>query len=797
MAPTVKIPNVLGRISDNELPEAIDNFHKSTSQTLTGLRSYPSKDELQAAATIWKNREYYENAARADIRDTPITLNDAERKAIVREADHAFSERGMSIVVATVSLSAYLQGFAQSSQNGANLFAELWIDRRADTNSTYFGLANATVYLSAAILGCPLAAPINSYFGRRGAIFVASMFIFISSIASSAIPLGTPGSTDPPRGWVLLSGIRIIGGVGMGLKAVSTPILAAEMAVGYWRGSFILMWQLWVAFGIMMSFIVNIGLNSIQGDDRRELKLRLIMGSPAVFALVLMLAVFKCPESFRYYMTPGIEQESDMEGRAIGLVPSNPNTNPSPDECEATQSGSDSPGSGGPNPGESNGQENVTARMSSERSHNILQLVIVSPFQGFGRSAWRYVVKYWRILQIRRLRNAAIAAGVVAFTQQLSGINVMAFYGGSMLIKAQDGNTLTDGEIHHAMVINVVFGMLNFLFCLPAIRYIDSLGRRKILLFTIPWMAVGMLAAAVSYGRVDIKVVAWWLYFHAIWYSPGMGPVPFVLAAESFPLAFRETGASMAISVNFLFAGVLAWLLPCLDRGIEVSGTLGVFAGLNLAAFILVFLLVEETGGVRLEALGIVFKEPKRDFMRFQVFEFMPWLGNFLIGRSRWEDRPARMINYEKRRVEVVPGADDRGPGGGVDGGVVNRVSFNRQSSEGPSSDDDDMRVAAKQTEDNLVLAPSNFWNEELSPKIEDIVTPMGKPCRADATTIVRIELEMLSRLWPSVVLRHLSPDYIISQPWYAEGDDRYGDKQSGGFIILLESPTPTGAWPG
>jgi len=53
-------------------------------------------------------------------------------------------------------------------------------------------------------------------------------------------------------------------------------------------------------------------------------------------------------------------------------------------------------------------------------------------------------------------------------------------------------------------------------------------------------------------------------------------------------------------------------------------------------------------------------------------------------------------------------------------------------------------RVAPKQTEDNLVLAPSNFWNEELSPKIEDIVTSMGKPCRADATTIVRIELEML-----------------------------------------------------
>ena len=46
-------------------------------------------------------------------------------------------------------------------------------------------------------------------------------------------------------------------------------------------------------------------------------------------------------------------------------------------------------------------------------------------------------------------------------------------------------------------------------------------------------------------------------------------------------------------------------------------------------------------------------------------------------------------------------------------------------------------RVAAKQTEDDLVLAPSDFWNEELSPKIADIANSIGKPCKADATTIV------------------------------------------------------------
>ncbi len=71
-------------------------------------------------------------------------------------------------------------------------------------------------------------------------------------------------------------------------------------------------------------------------------------------------------------------------------------------------------------------------------------------------------------------------------------------------------------------------------------------------------------------------------------------------------------------------------------------------------------------------------------------------------------------------------------------------------------------RVVAKQTEDDLVLAPSDFWNEELSPKVADIAKPTGKLCKADATTIVlsvndRTERDITKRFeelhidWPVV----------------------------------------------
>lgn len=88
----------------------------------------------------------------------------------------------------------------------------------------------------------------------------------------------------------------------------------------------------------------------------------------------------------------------------------------------------------------------------------------------------------------------------------------MAFYGGTTLVGITPGNVPDGGQILKAMVYNLIFGSINFLFCLPAIYYIDTLGRRKILLYTIPGMAIGLMAAAVSYDQVTIEVVAFWIF---------------------------------------------------------------------------------------------------------------------------------------------------------------------------------------------------------------------------------------------------------------------------------------------
>ncbi len=200
-------------------------------------RWLPSVDQEKVlrAARVAKDIRTYDDVAHDEDPNAgfhlDVTLTGVEKAALKAEKDTFFSQRGMAVVILTVSLAAFLQGFVQSSINGATLYLSIPDDHLG----WKLGAANASPWFSAALLGCWVSLPLNDRIGRRGSIAVASGLIFGSSI-------GLAFCTT----WQLLFGVRIINGIGMGIKAVSTPILASETSVGYWRGTSILAWQLWL-----------------------------------------------------------------------------------------------------------------------------------------------------------------------------------------------------------------------------------------------------------------------------------------------------------------------------------------------------------------------------------------------------------------------------------------------------------------------------------------------------------------------------------------------------------------------
>lgn len=195
------------------------------------------QEKVLRAARVAKDVRTYDDVARDENpsagNDLDVRLTTEEKHALKAEKDAIFSQRGMDIVILTVSLAAFLQGFVQSSINGASLYDYLFIQDNQKDLSWRLGAANSSPWFSAALLGCWISLPLNDRVGRRGSMAVAASLIFASSLGSAFC------ST-----WIQLLGVRIINGVGMGIKAVSTPILASETAVGYWRGTSILAWQL-------------------------------------------------------------------------------------------------------------------------------------------------------------------------------------------------------------------------------------------------------------------------------------------------------------------------------------------------------------------------------------------------------------------------------------------------------------------------------------------------------------------------------------------------------------------------
>ncbi|RDA87051.1 hypothetical protein CP532_3234 [Ophiocordyceps camponoti-leonardi (nom. inval.)] len=382
-------------------------------------------DRILRAARVAKDLQKYEQVARRtriEGSHLPVRLTDREKDALCREKDKTFSEKGMRIVIATVSLAALLQGqaillcpkmiyicyyfigltschtgFVQSSFNGASLYAEAWhLNLRHDVDVWLLGAANASPWFFAALVGCPLSLPINYWFGRRGAIATAAFMILASSVGAIF--------TDT---WQQIFCIRIVNGLGeslniidvlvlsgMGIKAVSTPILASETAVGFWRGSAILAWQLWVAFGIMAGFAFNI-IFSNAGDER--IILALIQGAPLVPSLALLvLTLGFCPESPRYHLMKGPNYSVRKAFEALKQVR---NT-----ELQALRD-----------------LYMVYKALEQERVGVLSWDPHVSTSPGFWWVMRDFLAQYWQLFRRRRLYNALVSACTVNLAQQLCG----------------------------------------------------------------------------------------------------------------------------------------------------------------------------------------------------------------------------------------------------------------------------------------------------------------------------------------------------------------------------------------
>ncbi|EFW20463.1 hypothetical protein D8B26_003161 [Coccidioides posadasii str. Silveira] len=579
-----RIKNPLAHIPKHRLLRDVEEFANKN-----GLDDI--LPNLQKGALIAKDPANFE---------TVEGITEEEIEVIRDEVVHKWRQpRPLYYTIILCSIGAAVQGWDQTGSNGANLsFPEAFnISDREGTPNAHIhqwlvGLVNAGPYIGSAFLGCWLSDPFNDFFGRRGAIFISAVFCVLPPIGSAV-----------SQNWEQLLITRLLLGIGMGAKASTVPIFCAENTPASVRGGLVMSWQLWTAFGIFLGFSANLAVK-----DTGDISWRLQLGSAFIPAVPLLLGVYFCPESPRWYIKKG---KMAQAYRSLTRLRNHP--------------------------------------IQAARDLYYIYCQIKLEEEMAGES--NYVTRFIQLFTIPRVRRATLASFTVMIAQQMCGINIIAFYSSTVFREA-------GADATGALLASWGFGLVNFLFAFPAIWTIDTYGRRTLLLFTFPQMAWTLLAAGFSFwipeeNRAHLGVIAFFVFLFAAFYSPGEGPVPFTYSAEVFPLTHREVGMAWAVATCLFWAAVLSMTFPRMLRAMTPTGAFGFYAGLNVTALIMIYMWVPETKQRTLEELDYIFAVPTWRHVRYQVTEVLPWWFKRYIFRKEAHLEPLYKLEHVARKEEA------------------------------------------------------------------------------------------------------------------------------------------------
>lgn len=486
--------------------------------------------------------------------------------------------------------------------NGAQLFYKdkfgIGTDSQRDT--WLLGLVNSAPYLCCAFIGCWLTEPMNRIFGRRGTIFVSCII--------SAVACFHQAFTNT---WWHMFIARFYLGLGIGPKSATTPIFAAECSPPKLRGALVMQWQMWTAFGIMVGYIADLAFYFVPDHGiGLGLNWRLMMGSAMIPAVIVVCLAFLCPESPRWYLSKGRHQD------AFGAL------------CRLRF-------------------EKVQAARDLFYTHTLLEA------EKQAMAGVKKGNRFKELFTVRRNRNAVIASSGLMFMQQFCGVNIIAYYSSAVFRDAGFSDV-------SALAASLGFGVVNWLFAIPAMYTIDTFGRRNLLLTTFPLMSLFLFFTGFSFwipedSKAHIGCIALGIYLFGMVYSPGEGPVPFTYSAEAYPLYIRPIGMSLATATTWFFNFILSITWPRMVTAFKPQGAFGWYAGWNIIGFLFTLFLVPETKGKTLEELDHVFDVPLKKLVRYGAAQSLWFFHRGKNGKGMRPTAPsAEMYHGDAERMNEV-----------------------------------------------------------------------------------------------------------------------------------------------
>lgn len=451
--------------------------------------------------------------------------------------------------------------------------------------------------VSSALIGCILGASfaglLSQRYGRKPTLILAAVLFLLSAIGSAWPELffGMPGSGDHSFMYLFVA-YRIIGGVGVGLASMVSPMYIAEVAPADRRGNLVSWNQFAIIFGMLVVYFVNYWI-ALQGDAQwlHSIGWRWMFASEVIPAILFLIFLFLVPETPRYLVMRG--KTSAASAILHKLL----------DRQEAEKELSDI-------------QESFKEKAPSLRPYFkfmgawLLKFVIIfAALELLGNTnalelalIFSFVISL--IFPIRSFGVVIIMVGILlsAF-QQFVGINVVLYYAPE-IFKTMGANTDV------ALLQQIIVGAINLSFTVLAIFTVDRFGRRPLMIIGALVMSVAMLLLGTTFytNSVGIGSLICMLVYTA-GFAMSWGPVCWVLLAEIFPNSIRSTVMSIAVAGQWVANFLVSWTFPMLDKNQYLTDNFNhgvsywIYGVMGLLAAFFIWKMVPETKGKTLEEM--------------------------------------------------------------------------------------------------------------------------------------------------------------------------------------------------
>lgn len=448
-------------------------------------------------------------------------------------------------IAITAALGGFLFGYDTAVISGTISF----VKNKFDLNTAMEGW-----FVSSALVGCiagvAMAGELSDRFGRKYTLIASGLLFSISALGCALSGSHTE-----------LIIYRLVGGIGVGVASMLSPLYISEVSPGKVRGRMVALYQFAITLGILCAYFANAfmlnlseSLTSLNpGGIWHKLYVdevwRAMFGSEAIPALLFFIAMFFVPSSPRWLSTKNRYSEA---GKVL---------------------------------------ERINNREIADRELESIRVAIARESAGS-----------WSGLLQKGILVAVLAGIGLALLSQFTGINAIIYYGPRIMEEA--GIKLSD-----ALGGQVIIGFVNMAATVFAILKIDQYGRKRLMKGGITGMFLSLIVVGILFliGKTQGFLLLIFILTFITSFAIGYGPVIWVLLAEIYPTKVRGRAMSVATLAVWVGTAIIGQVVPWMLENLTPAGTFFIFA---ICCIPVPFILrkVPETKGMSLEEIEEVWQ---------------------------------------------------------------------------------------------------------------------------------------------------------------------------------------------